>query len=103
MTTGDEIKLWVAVIAAVASFVVAMISHFSSRSNQRKIERLRDVYAERDARRDYEYEARKRLYHECGPAFFQMMELSESAFHRITGLAGTARESRTEQPFVVLN
>jgi hypothetical protein len=100
MSTSDEIKLWVAVIAAVASFVVAVISHFSSRSNQRDIEHLRnklqDASAEHNARRDYEYEARKGLYHECGPAFFQMVELSESAFHRITGLARTAREGNLE-------
>jgi hypothetical protein len=100
MSTNDEIKLWVAVIAAVASFVVAAISHFSSRSNQRDIERLRntlqDASAERNAKRDYEYEARMRLYRECEPALFQMIELSESAFHRITGLARTAREGNLE-------
>jgi hypothetical protein len=100
VSTSDEIKVWVAIVAAVASLVVAVISHFSSRLNQRDIERLRDrlqdASAERNAKRDYEYEARKRLYHECGPAFFQMMELSELALHRITGLAQTAREGNLE-------
>jgi hypothetical protein len=44
MSTSDEVKLWIAVITAVASLVVAVISHFSSRSNQRDIERVRDNY-----------------------------------------------------------
>jgi hypothetical protein len=100
MSAGDQLKLWGALIAAIASLIVAMISHFSNRSNQRDIEHLRSTLqaadAERNAKRDYEYEARKRLYHECGPAFFQIMELSESALHRITGLARTAREGNLE-------
>jgi hypothetical protein len=100
MSLGDQVKLWAALIAAGVSLIVAAISHFSSRSNQRNIENLRDnlagARAERSAKLDYEYEARKRLYHECGPAFFQLIELSESAFYRISGLAKTAKEGNLE-------
>jgi hypothetical protein len=42
---------------------------------------------EQAARRDYEYEARKRLYQECEPILFQFVELSESALKRIYALA----------------
>jgi hypothetical protein len=95
-----EIKFWTAVVAAIASLVVATITHLSSRSNQKAIEELRHRYAEdtaeRDARRDYQYEARKRLYHECGPIVFQLAELSEAAYHRITGLAQTASHGDLE-------
>ncbi|HVG31664.1 MAG TPA: hypothetical protein VM911_01230 [Pyrinomonadaceae bacterium] len=47
--------------------------------------------AENKARRDYEYEARKRLYEQCEPLLFQLVELSENALHRIYSLARTAR------------
>ena len=71
---------WTALIAALTSLVVAGITHLSGRSNQKAIEALRDRYAEdtaeRNARRDYRYEALKRLYHECGPIVFQLSELS---------------------------
>jgi hypothetical protein len=95
-----EIWFWTPLVAAVASLVVAIITHLSGRSNQKAIEELRDRYAEnkaeRDARRDYQYEARKRLYHELGPIVFQLAELSEAAFYRITGLAQTARQGNLE-------
>lgn len=98
--SGTEIKFWTAIIAAVASLIVAVIAHLSSRSNQKSLEKLRDEYAEaragRDAKRDYEYEARKRLYRECGPILFQLSELSEAAFYRVIGLADTARQGNLE-------
>lgn len=55
---------------------------------------LRDTTAERDARRDYEYEARKRLYEEYEPLLFQLVELSENALHRVHSLARTARKGQ---------
>ncbi|KAF0250351.1 MAG: hypothetical protein FD167_262, partial [bacterium] len=50
------------------------------------------ITAEKNARRDYEYEARKRLYEKCEPLLFILNESAESAFDRITSLARTARE-----------
>ncbi|MDQ3800401.1 MAG: hypothetical protein M3384_13200 [Acidobacteriota bacterium] len=54
--------------------------------------KLQEQNAEKDARRDYEYEARKRLYQQCEPLFFQLIEYSESAFKRIRSLARSAKE-----------
>jgi hypothetical protein len=87
-----NVKVWIAIISAIAALIVAIINHFSTRSNQRAIEGMRDAQKDRDAKRDYEYEARKRLYHDCGPILFQLTELSESAYHRIRGLAAAARD-----------
>jgi hypothetical protein len=56
--------------------------------------RLREVEAERDARRDYEYEARKRLYSEIQPLLFQLKELSESAYRWVMSLARTAQQDQ---------
>jgi hypothetical protein len=92
--TETEIKFWTAIVTAIAALIVAVITHVSSRTNQRAIEELRNKYvdaqAERNSRRDYEYEARKRLYQECGPVLFQLAEFSEAAYYRIIGLAQTA-------------
>jgi Flp pilus assembly protein TadB len=52
---------------------------------------LEDQNAERNARRDYEYEARKRVYQEVEPILFQLAELAEGGLHRIYSLARTAR------------
>ena len=52
---------------------------------------LGDMSAERNARRDYKYEARKRLYEQYEPLLFQLVEFSESALYRIYSLARTSR------------
>jgi hypothetical protein len=100
-----EIQIFVALIAAIASLIVALIGFLSSRRNQRDLAELqsksqRDLQelqsqlaeqkSARDALRDYEYEARKRLYHQCGPLLFLLLEQSESALKRIIGLAKSA-------------
>ena len=63
--------------------------------NQMDIEFLRSKLGEQgkeqDARRDYEYEAHKRLYTECEPLLFQLADLAEHADHRVYSLARSAR------------
>src|SRR5215207_1749089 len=57
---------------------------------------LANKTAEQDARRDYEYEARKRLYHEIEPYLFLFLELSGGAINRIFRLAYTAKEGNLD-------
>jgi hypothetical protein len=63
--------------------------------NQQSLESFRAALdqqgKERDARRDYEYDAHKRLYTECEPLIFQLADLAEHAYYRIYSLARTAR------------
>jgi hypothetical protein len=88
------------VIAALAtgavSLIVAVLTYFSVKLNQREVEKLKAELAERnserDARRDYEYEARKRLYQEYEPLFFQFTESAEVALSHIQSLAERGRE-----------
>lgn len=65
-------------------------------ANQQALEQLRAKLQadqkEHDARRDYEYEARKRLYVECEPLLFQLVELSNNALRRIRSIARTSRK-----------
>lgn len=63
--------------------------------HERSLEELRselgEVSAERNARRDYEYEARKKLYENYEPLLFQLIEHSENAYYRVLSLARSVR------------
>jgi hypothetical protein len=88
----------VEVIVAVISASAAAAAAFFTFRMQRQLEvikgSLAEAQAERDAQRDYTYEARKRLYSEIQPLLFQLMELSESAYRWVMGLARTARQGQ---------
>lgn len=85
----------VAMITAVVSLAVAIFSSWTSLRSQRSLEKLKSELAEqqaaRDARRAYKYEARKRLYQECEPLLFQLIEASETALSHIRGIAARAK------------
>ena len=98
---------WIGIIGSVLAAIVALINSFitrqTSRANQRDLEKhqrdlealkaqLAEQKSEKDARRDYEYEARKRLYQQYEPLLFQLVELAENGLNRIYSLARTARE-----------
>jgi hypothetical protein len=53
---------------------------------------ITEAQAEQQSRREYQYEARKRLYHECEPLIFELLESSENAGDRIRSLARSARQ-----------
>ena len=86
----------VAIITAIISAGISILSIIITKRNDIALERLKNELEikkdEQTARRDYEYEARKRLYAECEPILFQFSELSESALRRIYALARNARE-----------
>jgi len=90
------------VLAALVAFVNSLVTRQTSLATQRGLERhqreletlkatLQEQKADKDARRDYEYEARKRLYRQCEPLLFQLVELAENGLSRIYSLARTAR------------
>ena len=87
-----------AFIAAAASLIVALISYLGKRKSDRELAQLNaeliETQERRKAQRDYEYEARKRLYSELQPLLFQLVEASDNAYWRIQGLARSAREGR---------
>lgn len=95
-----ETAITVALIAAAVSLVTSLWSFIALRLNQRDIESLRFEFAqqlaERNARRDYEYEARKRLYQEYEPLLFHLIEASENASNQIKRIAGMARSGELQ-------
>lgn len=111
--TQPEAMVLVAALSTFISVIVTLINYLGSRKaqleNERfklgaatEIEKIKEDIAERksekDARRDYEYEARKRLYQECEPLLFQLYEASENALHRIFSLARTAKKGDLDEP-----
>src|ERR1044072_613687 len=93
-------------LTALISLIVAIISlivNSKTQSNLKTLEfennkKLAEINAnleksksEDDARRDYDYDARKRLYKECEPLFFRLTEASINALYRVVSLARTAR------------
>jgi hypothetical protein len=95
-----------ATIAAITSLLVSLVAQFFNLFSGTRIERLRsellrqiestkaqlsDLNSSRNARRDYEYDARKRLYSEIEPLLFQLFEAAEQSYFRVRSLARTAR------------
>lgn len=97
-----DVKIFAAIVAAIASLVVAILGYLGTRKNQRDLEKMKAKFAEskaeRDALRDYEYEARKRLYHECGPLLFLLLDSSERALMRIHNIARAAKDGNLSGP-----
>lgn len=89
-------EIWIALIPAVISLVVAIAGFLATGRNQKELERLKGDVSERlavrNAKLEYEFDARKRLYQECGPLLFQLSEFAERARGRIIGLARTAAD-----------
>jgi hypothetical protein len=95
-------EITVAIVGVISSLSVAIYSSIMSIRNEKKLELLKSELEEskdeRNARRDYEYEAKKRLYQEYEPLLFQLSELSEVALSRIEGIAKNVKDGLlTEQ------
>lgn len=86
---------YIAIIVALISAAVSIYVAFRNQKAQRELEELKSALAdqskERDARRDYEYEARKRLYEELEPVLFKLVETADEAWYRVLSLARSAR------------
>lgn len=112
-----------ALVTGVTSLIVAVFSWYVGRRNKREqdadarvqakeladlnarleTERLRvnaqldEAKAETDARREYAYTARLRLYSECEPLLFEASELAERARRRIASLARSCHDGDVKQ------
>jgi hypothetical protein len=80
-----------AFVTGLLGFILALWNYFLNRKNLIEIEILKSTLSEKNsennARRDYEYEARKRLYQEYEPLLFQLIEASINATYRIENLS----------------
>jgi hypothetical protein len=78
-TNGEsaDSTFFLSVISIVGGFVVSVTTIFLTSRQER-------IKSKEDARREYEYEARKRLYREYEPVLFQLHQLCEVARTRIS-------------------
>jgi hypothetical protein len=103
-----------AVIAAIVAVANSIFAYTMNRRSQARVEEhqrqmqqlqtdltkeveaykagLSEKSAKKKARRDYEYEARKRLYQQCEPLLFELYLLSIGGMKRVHSLARTARQ-----------
>jgi hypothetical protein len=101
-----------AIVSASVSIVVALLGQIFTPLANMKLERhkaelqsqLKEIEAaiqekigQKSARRDYEYEARKRLYEEIEPLLFQLYESAGEFNYRIASLARTYRANHLGQ------
>jgi hypothetical protein len=113
MRISMDLPVVTALIASFTSVLVATLSAaFAYRTQvsmlkakaarDEELEKLRtslaEAKSERDARRDYRYDAMRRLYEVAEPLFFQLAERAEELYSRITGLARTASNGDLEPP-----
>ncbi len=89
----EVLKIWAPLAVAATSLIVATISFFSTRLNQRDLQKLQNASADRSALRDYQYEALKRLYLEFEPIKFHLLESCEDARKLILDIAKDKRSS----------
>lgn len=89
-------ELVIVFISTGASLVISIMSAWFTLHNQRKLEKakseLEQEKLEKNARRDYEYAAKKRLYESYEPLLFQLSELSDMAYSRLEGIAKNTKE-----------
>jgi hypothetical protein len=86
----------ITIISAIlsSSAIAGVLTYFQNKKLKHLESELANKAAERDARRDYEYEAKKRLYHEIEPYLFLFSELSESALPYFSISFGCKRRRR---------
>src|ERR1039458_6900256 len=113
-----EAPVVVGLIAGAVSLIVALLGQIFNPIAQRKLENQKselqgqiegqkaalqaiienqkaesaDRNSAKAARRDYEYEALKRLYTQVEPFFLQLYEAVDSCYSRISALARTSRQ-----------
>lgn len=86
-----ETPVVVALIGLGGTLLGAVLALLANRHITRLSDKLQEDRAVRAARREYEYEARKRLYTQGEPLLFQALELAEDARYRIESLADSAK------------
>ena len=97
---AEVVAAWVAAgsafVVAIIGWIQATLARRGERTQANELallkSRLDGVQKERDARRDYEYEALKRLYEDVEPLFFQLRRASKLALERIQSLGKNAAE-----------
>jgi hypothetical protein len=96
MVEVSDMVPYIPLITSIIASVIAIISIILTKRSNVELEKIRSTMSrERDAEaalRDYQYEARKRLYLEFEPLLFLLIEQSDHAINRIYNIALTAKK-----------
>lgn len=93
-TRAANLALLAAAIGGAVSIVVTIVNVLTARHLARLNADLADRQSAKNAAREYEYDARQRLYKECEPVLFRLSEAAEHAMYRVASLARSSREGR---------
>lgn len=91
---AGELRIQEAQLAAQNQVLIQNLQAESNKTLKELEAEMNVKHDESQARLDYQYEARKRLYHECEPLIFQFVELSEDALYQIKSLARSTRQAK---------
>lgn len=89
-----ETSLIIAIISGGIAVTSVVLNFLISRRLENLKYKFQEQLSEKNARRDYEYEARKKLYAEYEPIFFKFSELSEGALSRIKSLIRSTKDGK---------
>ena len=85
---GIDAKLTLALLSSATALLVAVVGWWLNRGTSKALARLESELRQKETRADaklaYEFEARKKLYHECEPLLFQLSDAAERAESRTT-------------------
>lgn len=89
MSAGMATALVTAAVSLLLSIATALLAYATRIRGDTRIAKLQSQLTDeregRNAQRDYEYDARKRLYTELQPLLFQVVERAKRALDRIQG------------------
>jgi hypothetical protein len=104
-------EAWEAIASVLAILISVIAAVFAARQKSKSDEsleayklelnkrmadyegKIEEQHSESAARREYEFEARKRLYEECEPLIFRFSDNASNAYYRVLGLARANREN----------
>ena len=100
MALIDNSTIIIAIISLIASSINSYLAYKFNKKKDTDIAKLQNDLAiikdEKNARRDYEYEAKKRLYQKFEPLLFQFNELGENTLKRVKAFSREAHNQKLE-------
>lgn len=101
MANIDNASLLIAITSLTGTGLSALLTFIFNKKRDKEIEVLKsnlwEIKDEKDAKHDYEYEAKKRIYQEFEPLLFQFNELAGNAFRRIVDFSREAKEDKLKK------
>jgi hypothetical protein len=98
---ADNSAIVVAIISLISSITATVLTVVLNKRHDQELEHLKNSLAiqkdQQTAIREYEYDARKRLYEQFEPLLFQLIEHSDNALFRIRKLANAAKDGNLRE------